>query len=390
MVDINDKTLCSGCGACSNICPKKCISMIRDEEGFRYPKIDYDRCIKCGLCSKICPVINNKTNNKQPLAVYGAINKDINILKKSSSGGVFTEIAKYILNNNGIVFGVIYDENINAVHSYIEKEEDLIKMQGSKYVESDTNISFELAKKFLKQGKLVLFSGTPCQIGGLNAYLKQDYENLITCDFICLGVPTPRIFDAYKNHFERINNYKITNVEFRNKKNGWVHFNMTFHFENGQKKYILRYNNPYMYLHYGQLSVRPSCYECRFRGLNSNSDIKLADFWRVREANSPMYDFYGVSHVFLNSEKGLNIFEKIKDNFKVSESSYDEALKLNKSLSSIKVDPEKRKLLFEDIDKLSDEELILRIKSLFNQTFMDKLKSSIRVKLSKIKYSLKK
>lgn len=384
MIKITDKKLCSGCGACASICPQKCINIIHDQEGFRYPKVEEDKCIKCGLCIKVCPIINVRENKNNPLSVCGAVNKNFSILKSSSSGGVFTELAKYILSSGGVVFGATYDKDVNVIHSFIEKEEDIYKMRGSKYAESNTNEVYIKVKEFLNSGRLVLFSGTPCQIAGLKFFLGKEFENLITCDFICLGVPSNKIYNAYKSYYERKYSSKVTNIEFRNKKDGWVHFNMVFHFENDKKKYILRYMNPYILTFYKAYSIRPSCYKCKFRGLNSGSDIKLADFWRARESKQPSYNFYGVSHVFINTKKGERIFEKIKDNFDLTNSDYEEALQLNGSLSSIRTDIKERDKFMKKISSLQDEEIVEEMKNLCSQNVIEKAGKKLELKCQKL------
>lgn len=206
-----------------------------DEEGFRYPKVDKKKCINCHLCEKICPLLNMYKSNQKGYLVYGAINKNIKTLKESTSGGVFYELAKEIINQNGIVFGVKYDKDELAIFDYAEDLEKLKQFMGSKYLQAKVNGMYNKAKENLERGRLVLFSGTPCQIAGLYSFLGKKYENLYTLDLVCEGVPSEIIFNAFKNHYEKKYKSKIADVKFRNKKYGWKYFGFLITFENGKK-----------------------------------------------------------------------------------------------------------------------------------------------------------
>ena len=196
MINIVEKKDCCGCSACVSKCPKQCISMIVDNEGFSYPYLDKENCIDCGLCEKVCPVIN-QNEPKKPLRCYAAINPDENIRVKSSSGGIFTMIAEYIIAEGGVVFGAAWNKNWQVEHTYTEVKEGLKVFRGSKYIQSIIGDSFIQVELFLKVGRKVLFSGTPCQIAGLKKFLRKEYNNLITVDFVCHGVPSPGVFRWY-------------------------------------------------------------------------------------------------------------------------------------------------------------------------------------------------
>ena len=219
MIDIKDKSKCCGCSACVNICPNNAISMDIDDDGFKYPIVDVGKCINCGLCEKACPYNNEyiKKNIYDKSIAYGGWNNDDEIRKKSTSGGIFSAISKYILNNNGVVCGAIYNEKFEVVHEIIDNIDDLEKIYGSKYVQSDLKDNFRRIKKYLNDGRLVLFSGTPCQVSGLNSFLVKEYENLYTCDIVCHGVPSPKVFEKYKRELEEANNSEILNINFRDK-----------------------------------------------------------------------------------------------------------------------------------------------------------------------------
>ena len=349
MVDIKEKKECMGCSACKEICPKKCITMKEDYEGFLYPEIDHNKCIECNLCSKTCPMINPNKENKKSKEVYGAVNKDKKVLLNSSSGGVFTELAKQIIKDGGVVIGSSLDDDLIVKHIEIDNEKDIEKLQGSKYVQSDMNSQYKNVKLKLEQGIKVLFSGTPCQVSGLYHYLKKDYDNLITCDFVCTGVPSPKIFKLYRSQYDKNNN--VVNVKFRNKKNGWVSFGMLFEYKDGNNKYICRYNDKYILSFYSHLTLRPACYNCKFKLLLSGSDIKLADYWLVKNRYPEFYNFDGVSHVMINTEKGKCLFDKVKDNFNLIKSSYNDVLEDNLSFSKVVEMPKEREEIFSLLKK---------------------------------------
>ena len=384
MIEINNKKNCMGCGACKNICPQKCIEMKEDEEGFLYPMIDKDKCIDCHLCEKICPVLNVKNNEKESLEVYAAVNKNKDVLKNSSSGGVFYELALKIIEDGGIVFGAAFNEKLEVQHIGIEKKEDIKKLQGSKYVQSDINNQYEVAKKELKKGRNVLFSGAPCQIAGLKKYLKKDYDNLITCDFICTGIPSPKIFKIYRNQFIK-NNYEIVDIKFRDKKNGWINFGMNFIYKN-KNKYINRYKDCYINSFYMHYTLRPACYDCKFKYLNSQSDIKLADYWLVKQRYPDFYNYNGVSHVLINTKNGKIFFDTIKEKFKLKKSSYKDVLEDNLSFSKVVEEPKQREQLFNLIDKDKDKDTLKYLKKCVKKSLFQKFHDFTFIYGSNIKY----
>lgn len=196
MINIQDKKDCCGCSACASVCPKHCITMSEDSEGFIYPCVDESVCVDCHLCERVCPIINYG-NDREPLAVYAAKNPDESIRMQSSSGGVFTLLAERVIDEGGVVFGATFNDRWEVVHDYVETKEELAKFRGSKYVQSKIGDSYQKAKAFLKNNRKVLFSGTPCQIAGLKKYLRKDYDNLLAVDFICHGVPSPGVFRTY-------------------------------------------------------------------------------------------------------------------------------------------------------------------------------------------------
>lgn len=389
MIQINKKEECCGCEACINICPVKCISMEYDEEGFRYPKVDKKKCINCHLCEKTCPLLNKYKSNQKGYLVYGATNKNKKTLKESTSGGVFYELAKEIINQNGIVFGVKYDKDELAIFDYAEDLEKLKQFMGSKYLQAKVNGMYIKAKENLEKGRLVLFSGTPCQIAGLYSFLGKKYENLYTLDLVCEGVPSEIIFNAFKNHYEKKYNSKIVDIKFRNKKYGWKYFGFLITFDNGKKIYIPRNEISFLAFLFGLTMMRPSCYKCHFRELKSGSDFKLADFWEVNNSQETKYNFYGVSHLLINNKKAEQLFEKVKKNFELYNSTTDEIKKLNHTFRSQVFSNDEKLKFLEKIKGKSKEDIYEIMNEYLNLNILSKIKFRIKLKLVKIKYAIK-
>lgn len=353
MISIQNKKNCFGCYACVNICPKKCIIMKKDDEGFFYPKIDKDVCINCGLCNKICPIINKTCGNiEYSTQAIAAVNNNIEIVKRSSSGGIFSHIAEEIINNNGVVFGAAFSNDFYSVsHIFVEDIEGLKKLRGSKYVQSNIGNSYIKAKEFLEAGRLVLFTGTPCQIGGLKAFLKKDYDNLYTQDLVCHGVPSPLVWKKYLEYQEKKFDAKIINVNFRCKKHGWKNYCMALEFSNGKEIYRPINDDWFMRGFVSNLYLRPSCYTCNFKGIKRQSDITLADFWGIERIYPKMFDDFGVSLVLLHSEKGKSLIQKNDKNIRFISIDYEEAIKYNSSAVKSSNPNNNRKIFMEEMEK---------------------------------------
>ena len=333
MIKIIDKSLCSGCSACSMACPKNCISMQRDEEGFKYPKIDDKLCIDCGLCEKVCPIINNETVCDEIKISYAAVNKDERIRLGSSSGGVFYSISQAVSENGGGVFGAKFDDDFRVVHDFADNIDGLSKFQGSKYVQSDIGEAYIIAKQFLEDGKQVLFSGTPCQIGGLKAFLRKDYDNLICQDIICHGVPSPMVWEKYLEFREQKSKSKSKNIFFRDKTFGWNRFSLKFEFENNLKYIKLLDKDPYMISFLKNASLRPSCFNCAFKTEDRQADITLADFWGIENVLPQMDDNKGTSLVIVHSEKGRELFENLSKKIKFFETDFKKSILYNSAMT---------------------------------------------------------
>ena len=312
MITIDNKSKCVGCAGCYSICPKKCINMSDDNEGFKYPIVDEIKCINCNMCTKVCPTINPKTKPSLQKS-YAAYNKDEDTRINSSSGGLFAIFSKEVLSQGGVVFGAMFDESFNVIHGYIENENQLFKFQGSKYVQSSIGDTYKKCKEFLEQNRLVYFTGTPCQINGLKNYLRKEYNNLLTQDFVCHGVPSPKVWNDYKARFK-----KMENVSFRDKTNGWLDFYMKVNdYKASHSK------DPFMTAFLTNNILRPSCYECKFKTKDRISDITLADLWGASSIVPEMDDDKGISLLVINSNKGLNLFEKVKSDLVMKEISLD-------------------------------------------------------------------
>ena len=334
MISITQKQDCCGCNACAQICPKQCITMQEDNEGFLYPRVDTENCIDCHLCERICPVSNHGMERK-PLKVYAAINKDEEVRKQSSSGGIFTALAEQVIKQGGVVFGARFDERWQVKHDYTETMEGLAAFRGSKYVQSRIGNTYQEAEQFLKVGRKVLFSGTPCQIAGLRNYLRKEYDNLLMVDFICHGVPSPMVWRRYlkeevarqcdrKNsvlsHPIHEEDVLVEGISFRDKTMGWkkYSFALTLSTTNGSGDKIQfcscspMTKNEYLRGFMSNVYLRPSCYSCAFKCLKSKSDITLGDFWNIRLYNKHLDDNQGLSLMLLNNSRGLCLANAIR------------------------------------------------------------------------------
>ena len=382
MLKIVNKEECSGCFACVNKCPRQCIKMIEDDEGFLYPKINEDNCVDCGLCEKVCPNINDIEIKEKNIIAYACKNKDENVRLKSSSGGVFYLICQEVIKRNGIVFGAAFDKNFNVRHMYSDTIEGCSKFRGSKYVQSLIGDTYKQAKKFLDNGRLVLFSGTQCQIKGLNLYLGKKYSNLIAIDIICHGVPSWKIFNIYIDELRKKYNSKILNIDFRDKQYGWKNFSYVVNFDNNSVYRENFINNIYMKGFLRDLYLRPSCYQCKSKDNKSNSDISLADYWGVEKIHPEFDDDKGTSLVLVNSEKGLNIIGKIKENLDIINTDIEYAIKNNPCIiKSVKYN-ERRKKFFKEI---KSNNLELAINKSYKVTLGNKIKNKLSYELIRIK-----
>ena len=357
--ELKEKKYCVGCFACDNICPVNCVSMVCDEEGFWYPNVDYSKCTKCGKCIDVCPVINKKEFTNNPVA-YACINKNGLIRLDSSSGGMFTLITEKIIDDGGVVFGAAFNDEFEVGHIYVKTKEALEKFRGSKYVQSKIGKTYKEVKDLLESGEKVLFSGTPCQVAGLKSYLKEDYDNLFSIDIICHGVPSPMVWQKYISYRENIAGSRTKRISFRQKNDGWKKYSVSFQFQNDTEYYEPLDKDLYMNAFLKNLCLRPSCYDYNFKGIQRISDITLGDFWGIQNLVPEMDDDKGTSLIFINSEKGNLIFDKIKDKCKYKKVDIINAIKNNTAaIKSVNKNPN-REIFFENFDIMPFDKLVAK------------------------------
>lgn len=350
MIEVKDKKNCCGCSACASVCPRHCITMVEDSEGFLYPQVDEEACVNCGLCEKVCNELN-PYDTREPLQVLAAINKDDEVRQKSSSGGIFHLLAEKTIREGGVVFGARFDENWQVVIDYAEDMAGVEAFMGSKYVQARMENAYVDAKRFLNEGRKVLFSGTPCQVAGLHKFLRKPYDNLLSVDLICHGVPSPKVWRAYLEEVVK-QGQSISCVEFRNKEKGWKKFSFFLSY-NGVGKTVSMLSpfteNHYMKAFLSDIILRPSCYECKARGCSSQSDITIADFWGIETLLPEMDDDKGTSLVLVNTNAGKNAVDVTK--VTMSSSTYECVKRFNPACCySPKVHP-KRKMFFMNFGK---------------------------------------
>lgn len=355
-VDVN---MCTGCTACMSVCPEECIIMKSDEEGFKHPKVSKSDCSNCGMCSRACPVLEKQKQN-EVLRVAAAKNKDDAVRLSSSSGGVFTLLAEQVIKSGGVVFGAAINKRMQVVHTYTESIDGLKQFRGSKYVQSDMGECFTQAEEFLKLGRRVLFSGTPCQIGGLIGFLRKPYDNLLTVDCICMGVPTPKVWELYSNARVEDANAPATEISFRSKQTGWSNYSFSMTFNNGTLYSKTHKEDAYMRCFGKLVFIRPSCHQCVFKNLTNKSDITLGDYWGVATRFKTFDDNRGISLVLLNSQKGADRFSEIEDRLIVMESDVKHAMDTHRSLVESIPPSKKRDAFFKmlESDKMDIDTLL--------------------------------
>lgn len=352
MINI-DLNACCGCLACKSLCSSHAIDIEKTEDGFYYPKINSSDCINCRLCEKICPVIHiAEPEDSQCSKAYGFINKDEAIRNKSSSGGFFTAAAHEILNNDGIVFGARFDDNLNVYHDFTDEKQNLHFFNGAKYVQSNTEASFQKCKEYLEKGITVLYSGVPCQIAALKNFLKKDYSNLYTLDMICHGIPSPKLWNKYLEFQSDSQNSKVIDAAFRVKDPGWKDYSIVLKFEDGSQKKIPHAKDEYMKLFLKNFSLRKSCYECKYKGINRISDITMADFWGIQNLYPQYDDNMGTSLILTHTQKGEELLKEI-ENCSCFDVDIEKAAKYNPSLITSCQTPKNRSNFFQDLDRMN-------------------------------------
>ncbi|MBP5345516.1 MAG: Coenzyme F420 hydrogenase/dehydrogenase, beta subunit C-terminal domain [Bacteroidales bacterium] len=384
MIEITDKKKCCGCWACSNVCPRKCINMEVDEEGFRYPKINRELCIDCGLCEKVCPVLHSDSEDI-PHEQQGWLvqHKNDTIRHESTSGGAFTAIATWVIRQGGIVFGAGYRNGTFVVaHQAVEDEDELKLFRNSKYVQSEIGDCYNQVLKFLKESRLVLFSGTPCQIEGLLGFLRgREYQNLILQDIVCHGIPSPAIFNSYIALQQQNIGGRFTNVLFRDKHYGYHYSSFSIYNEDETKNYHKGIDtNAFLRAYFSNLSDRPSCYDCPFKKRYRKSDLTLWDCFPIEKFTKDL-DGKGTTRVLVQSDKGMAVMKAVMGDLRAIPVDADKLTSgVNEMYYSVPMNP-KREQFFREFNYMSKEEFFLKW---FPITFKTKLNSFIRITAHKL------
>ena len=348
-IHLADNSSCTGCSACAVACPKHCIIMQEDKEGFLQPIIDNKACIKCHKCEKVCPILNPESiEDSFETKAYAIINKNDDIRAKSSSGGVFFPLAKWVIEQGGVVFGAKWNQQWEVVHDYTEDVEGIKAFMRSKYVQSNIGNTYVKVKQFLKENRKVLFSGTPCQVGGLISFLGSKPENLIIVDIICHGVPSPKVWHKYLN--EKCKENQILDINFREKSLGWKNFQnvtttTTTTYKESQRE------NLFFRAFLNNVILRKSCYNCAFKSIKRISDITLADYWGVHIHCPQMDDDKGTSLVFIHTLQGDKLLNEIKDNLILEQQEISKAIEWNSAMIQSVPLTERRKYFFKAFDK---------------------------------------
>ena len=356
MIHIEDKKECCGCWACYNACPKHCINMKEDEEGFRYPVVDASLCIDCGLCEKVCPVIHaEKADTPHVQQGFLAQHKDEDIRKESTSGGAFTAIASWVIRQGGIVYGAGYRKGTFIVeHQGVETEKDLSVFRNSKYVQSNIGNTFKEALGHLKAGRWVCFSGTPCQIEGFRSFLRgREYEKLVCVGLVCRGIPSPRILTRYIEAQQTLIGGEFTNVLFRDKHYGYHYSSFSIYNKEKGKDYHKGVDsNAYLRAFFNNLSDRPSCYDCRFKKRYRKSDLTLWDCFPIEKFTKQM-DGKGTTRVLVQSQKGEMIMDAIGNELRTVRVETDKLVSdVREMFHSVPMNPQ-REQFFKDCNAMS-------------------------------------
>ena len=357
MITITNKKECCGCSACYNICPKDAIIMKPDSEGFLYPKVSEELCINCGLCEKTCPVVHKLEPQEKGLEkAYLLQHKNETVLMESTSGGAFSVIAEYVLRKQGIVYGAAFNKDFKVVHEGLEKREDIYRFRNSKYVQSDINTTFREVKSNLNQGRIVCYSGTPCQINALKKYLGKEYENLITVDVVCRAVPSPGIWKSYVEWLS--NKGHISSIRFRDKELGYQYSTMKVSYQSGKTIRKGSESDCWLRMFLSGMIIRPSCTDCKFKSPNRVSDFTIWDCFNVYKLDKSINENKGVTRILVHSKKGEEILKIISESIIIKAIPYSSCISGVKQLKESAEMNRDRKAFFEDYKKMTFEELM--------------------------------
>lgn len=344
-IQIQDMSDCCGCGACVNVCPKDAISFFTDEFGFSYPRVNDDICINCRKCLSVCPLREDDNKTSLPAYAYAATHRDKDTLKRSSSGGVFSAVAEYVLERGGAVCGCIFDKNLRAIHICSENYEDITLMRKSKYVQSEVGFVYREVAQRLDNEQMVLFTGTPCQIAALYKFLgAKKSEKLITMDLICHGVPSQLMFKKYIEYLENKYGVRITKFDFRSKKYGWQRFTTSYTDTQGLEKNLGKVNEFYIPAFTGGNIIRTSCFACKYACPERVGDITVGDLWGHEKLDLPKNFANGISLCTLNTERALELKDFLSERLFMQEIDYQIAINGNRCLH----EPTEKGSLWED------------------------------------------
>ena len=345
-IELCSRDVCTGCGSCASVCPRRCIILQATGEGFHFPIIDADSCINCSLFIKSCHQLNSKVKKQLPIDVYAAWNLDKVVRATSSSGGVFSALAEVVLKQKGVVFGASFTDGLKLQHIDIESNIDVHKLRGSKYLQSDTADSYTKTRHFLEEGRFVLFSGTPCQIAGLYSFLKKKYDTLVTCDFVCHGVPSQEAFNLYKRRLS-ISENDTGIFSFRDTE-GWG-YRLAY-----RGKAISTVDNYYFRAFSKGLMFMPACYDCRYAIPERVSDFTMGDFWGIG-AKVPFHHSMdtGVSLLLVNSTKGAEILKECTHSLFLEQRTLEEAIEGNYNLNHKSIKPRGRETFYDDFRRMN-------------------------------------
>lgn len=337
MIEIIHKEQCCGCTACYSICPTHCIEMLMDEEGFLYPVIDASKCINCKACERVCPIINKK-EYIDPLKAFAVQNKNPDVLFNSASGGAYYALAEDAVMNGGVVYGAAYDDKCVVRHLSASSIDEISIFSSSKYVQSSQGDIFSEIKKRLQNGTQVCYSGTPCQVAGLKAFLGKSYDKLFTVDLVCKGVSSPLVFKNYISLMEAKYNNKIIGLNFKRKTYGYHSSTMSLDFENGYSYSAGGITDLMMRSFRANICLRPSCSKCAFKGQGRASDLTLFDCWHYHELTGKSDDDKGHTAVLVHTQKGLEILARCADKLDIDEIDVEKVIALDGTMVNNFVD----------------------------------------------------
>lgn len=326
--------------------------MQSDEEGFRYPQINVNACIHCELCVKTCPELN-PSEQAEPVKIVGLKNRDNERAQKSASAGLAAALSRHVIEHSGFVAGAVYNEDFSVSHQLISNTQELSRLNGSKYQQSDTGYIYKDIRTLLKQHQTVLFIGTPCQVSGLKHFLQKDYSNLYTCDLICHGVPSPKVFQSYLHFIEKKYKRKVASINMRDKTLGWNKPGIRIQFTDGYSIFRNRETNLFNCIYSVHYATRPSCHECLYANMNREGDLTIGDFWGIERYHPDFFDKHGVSLALVNTPKGEELLNGILHQFEWITSDPDECMQPNLAFPAPKSPV--HEIFFQDFNKYDFE-----------------------------------